>query len=497
MKGRGLLEKKANSYQNLCLRIRKFATEFKEIIGCSTLIWTLWFLQLDRPGWFDEFAVLANSTKASGITPGKSLDWLQSVPVGYYVLADFAVDLPQGHLILRVISALSVFAAALLIVRIGRNLPKYLQSALLVGLCINPIVSTYALAAKPYAVEILIGTAGYFLVQRRRHSLFFALIILGTPFTGSLVTFELILIAIVLIQKPVRRYFLLSTVFVICIYIMSRFTSIATQEVMKNSWFGQNEATLIKRLISGVGNFLWLPVSGLGILPENGSGDFYFYLSGLLIVCILVSIILVETKTPGKYIIFGNASIAVVLQGFQLLPAAGRLLLPLTFVIWLELMFVLKALKTWIGITACTLMAVLFIHQQLASLPQATLTSEKRVLAEILSKDLRIYSTQDFAPLVQYAEGRTNRLLSPNLLITKEGSGFLGSCRDLSLEKGDILIVPNEISEVKSSNLQLLAHENFFMYKVVKEFTIDQSPLDQSPLNCDYTYGNPSKPLLN
>jgi hypothetical protein len=497
MKGHRLLKKKSIPHQDFISGICKFGIESKELIGSSTLIWSLWFLQLDKPGWFDEFAVLANSTKTSGISPGESLDWLQSVPVGYFLLTNLIVDLPHSHLILRVISALSVFSAALLIVTIGKNLSKYLQSALLICLCLNPIVSNYALAAKPYAIEILIGIAGYFLIQRQRHSLFFALIILGSPFTGSLVTFELTLIGVVLIQRPLRKYFVFSAAFVFCIFIMSRFTSTDTQEVMKNSWFGQNEATLLKRLMSGVGNFLWLPVSGMGILPERGSGDFYFFLSGLLIILILVGFVLVRNNTPSKYVIFGNASIAVVLQGFQLLPAAGRLLLPLTFVIWLELIYVMKALRTWIRISTCALMAVLFIHQQLASLPQATFSSEKRVIAEIVSKNLRIYSTQDFAPLVQYVEGRAPRLLSPNLLITKEGSGFLGSCRDLSLEKGDVLLVPSEISADKSSNLKLLSHENFFIYTVVKKFTINQPPRDQSPLNCDYIYGNPSKPLLN
>jgi len=481
----------------LLIRTCKSLRDSKEIIGCSLVVWFIWLSQIDRPGWFDEFAVLANSRSSSGIITGKSLDWLQSMPVGYHFLTNLADNFSKGYLILRLISAFSIFIAAILIVGIGRNLPKYLQSSLLVFLCLNPIVCTYALAAKSYALEILIGAIAFSLVVRRKYSYFFAVIILGVPFTSSLVTFELAMICFVLIQKPLKFHLIFSCVFITCLFPFSKFTSGATQEVMRNSWFGNIETSLVNKIIAGVGNFLWLPVSGLGILPENGSSKPYFILSGLTISFILIAIFLAGDKSPGRYIMFGNALIAVVLQGLEILPAAGRLLIPLAFVIWLETMLVLKKISTSIAYPICILLSALFLYQNITSVPNATLSGEVSAISELANSASRIYSTQDFAPLVQYASQPTSKKLSPNLLIVGRDGGVLHSCQNVEFAEREILIVPTELSTDISSNLTLLIHENLYIYKVEKEFAIYRPSLSQVPLNCDYTFGNPSKPRLN
>ena len=479
------------------MRGGKSLQDSKEIVGCSLVVWSIWLSLINRPGWFDEFAVLANSRSNSGIISGKSLDWLQSMPVGYYYLTNLADNFPKGYLILRLISAISIFIAALLFVGIGKNLPKYLQSALLIFLCLNPIVCTYALAAKPYALEILIGAIAFSLVVRRRYTYFFAVIILGVPFTSSLVTFEIAMICVVIIQKPLRLHLILSCVFLACLFPLSKFTSVATQEVMRNSWFGNIETSLLKRIIAGVGNFLWFPVSGLGILPENGSSKPYFILSGLIISLILVAIFLAGNKSPGRYIMFGNTVIAVALQGFGILPAAGRLLIPLAFVIWLEIMLFLRKINTSITYCICILLSASFIHQNLSSMPKATFSGELSVISEISNRNSSFYSTQDYAPLVQYATQPKSNKLSPNLLIVSRDGGELNACQDMKFVNWDVLIVPTELSTDISSNLRLLAHENFYMYKVEREFTINQPPRNQVPLNCDYVFGNPSKPGQN
>jgi hypothetical protein len=129
--------------------------------------------------------------------------------------------------------------------------------------------------------------------------------------------------------------------------------------------------------------------------------------------------------------------------------------------------------------------------------PKATLSGELSAISELANSASRIYSTQDFAPLVQYASQPKSKKLSSNLLIVGRDGGVLTSCQNVELAERDILIVPTEFSTDISSNLTLLAHENLYIYKVEKEFAIYRPSLSQVPLNCDYTFGNPSKPRLN
>lgn len=487
----GKSPKENSAFLQICPNLWSF-----QLGAASVIIWLFWLSQVDRAGWYDEFAVISNTSEKKPISIGQSMDWLQSLPPGYYWLCRAFLKAEINGLIgIRLISAVATFAAALLILSLARTLSDTTKAILLMALCLNPVISQYALAAKPYALEILLGICAYWLLLMNRESLFLLLIFFSVPFTGTLAIFNCGLLIYAVLLKPNRRIILASMTYLIAVAITTQFTSNETQNLMRESWFGNMDFNLMSSLKGSLGNLLWLPVSGLGLFPEMGSSSRIYQLNIFTSVAVFCIVFLQKKKSPGRYIIALNLTGAVLLQTLQIAPAAGRLLLPMTYVIWLELAIWISRRDLQYKFAGSAVILFLVVSPKIGVTSNSNFGDQISLLKEQALTSGNFYSTQDFAPLVKFALRNTEAKLSPNLIIQTQNRENIYSCRDLRLNAGDTLILPRKVGQHKFESMVQKGNANFWVYSATKTLNIRQADQLLLPINCDYKFGNPASPM--
>jgi hypothetical protein len=283
--------------------------------------------------------------------------------------------------------------------------------------------------------------------------------------------------------------------YLIAVAMTTQFTSNETQNLMKESWFGNMDFNLVSNLKGSLGNLLWLPVSGLGLFPEMGSSSRIYQLNIITSVAVLCIVFLQKKKSPGQYIIALNLTGAILLQTLQIAPAAGRLLLPMTFVIWLELAIWISKRDLQYKYLGGAFILFLVISPKIGHTSNSNFGEEVSLLKKQALTSTNFYSTQDFAPLVKYALRNTEAKLLPNLVIQTKNAENIYSCQDLHLNVGDTLILSRKVGAQKFDSMTRRGNANFWVYSATKKLNIRKANQLLLPINCDYKFGNPALPL--
>ena len=144
--------------------------KFHYIAGLVPCLWHIQYL--NRNLWYDEAAVVDNAIRYNILHGRVGLDWLQTIPLGYFLLVKFFAELPMGLLFLRIISlsalfgSLSIFAFVLNNFRV-RKISIFLFTSFV---ALGPFIVNYATMVKPYMFDLLFTALALLVITKEgRH----------------------------------------------------------------------------------------------------------------------------------------------------------------------------------------------------------------------------------------------------------------------------------------------------------------------------------------
>jgi hypothetical protein len=476
------------------------------ILGLSLV--PTYYLRLQYSLWYDEAAVVENATNSSFSDLRAGLNWLQTIPVGYFAIAKFFLQFTFGVEILRVISLLSTLAGMFIAIK-HLFPPNTKWTTKWVFCCVvmwNPITITYGTMVKPYALEFLLGIVALYTYKKKKYH-FLVLLGAAAPLfsNSSIFLIFAVTIALVITQKKYLNAILVLglTLFSICISLF--FTSTGTKKMMTQVWFGEINDVGLRSFKSAIGNLGWLPVSGLGVLPESGSNSGYLLVS--LVTLFLILIFILFSRSDLKFILYLVLGFYICAQTFLLLPAAGRLMLGTSCLIWLLIVIRLDEFPRRIkqfGFSGL-LVAVVFSSFSTGTLFKVDGNSQiKEVTSHLEPKMLsgRIYSNLWAGPAAQYYLRKSTSVVNPNLIWFDDKSN-LAACRPLDLKVSDLIIF-DFVSDDNLMNLSLLKYlkpvkisKHSAIFYVVKEFHLNEVAFANRNLSCRYAWSNPQYLVLD
>lgn len=476
------------------------------VFSLTSLIVVTYSFRMQYSLWYDEAAVVENAKNLSFSELNEGLNWLQTIPVAYFALAKFLLQYSYGVEVLRMISACAFIFGTLVIVR--NLLPvetKFIYRLILAFVILgNPISITYATMVKPYALEFLLGVLAlyYFKTVNSR-----ALVLLGIvgPLISNSTTlmYAAIVVVAFLKNKQFKSALYMAAANFLATLISLYFTAAGTREMMKSVWFGDIEGIGIQSFKSAIGNLGWLPVSGLGLIPEKGSSSLYLYSS--LAILGLILAFACWPRTDYVKILCIAIGLIVVGQTLLLLPAAGRLMLGVSALIWLLILTHASQLKGKLGPLVATVVLMFVTSSSLLGnfwLNSVSSSHIKEVL-QVTSDQKnvgQIYTSLWAGPATRFYLDGSRDKLDPNLIwVGKETN--LVACRPAILRKGDLIAldyfpttVLKQISEVNSVK-PLSISFNSGLFEVTQDFPILGLIKPELQSGCMYNWLNPQFPV--
>jgi hypothetical protein len=487
------------------LRILQYAKYLYSIAFVLFLLIT-YFYRIRYSLWFDEAAVVENAKNLSFSDLNKGLNWLQTIPIGYFALAKFFLQFPLGVEILRMISVISFLIATYLAT--FKLLPlsaTYFHKALLSFiLLLNPIGITYATMVKPYAFEFLIGVLGIYYFKERSYNKLILLSVLAPLFSNtSILALGSIAIVLILKKRSINR-----AIFVICAFSSSSlvslfFTASGTRELMHLVWFGDLTGFGLESVKSAVGGIGRLPFSGLGLIPQSSTNILYPYLSAVLFVILLAFIS--KARTDLIYVLFAALSLSFFGHALLLIPAAGRLLLGISGLIWIILFIRIAELGKKTAYFACSIIILLVSTSGFLSKAWVNPIGMSQLKETISTIDSQEHSGRLFAslwagPATKYYFSKSILEFNPNTLWV-DRDPKLQSCQPVVLKESDLIILDN-IPSSTLNRVELLPYlkkvtiiGNSGVFEVTQATSLPGISQPEENVSCMYYASNPQYPI--
>ena len=470
------------------------------------LLSVTYFYRIRYSLWFDEAAVVENAKNLAFSDLNKGLNWLQTIPIGYFTLAKFVLQLPWGVEILRMISIIAFLVGATVATR--ELLPTsatYIHKAFfLFALLLNPISITYATMVKPYAFEFLIGILGIYFFKKKSHTSLILLSSLGPLFSNtSIIILSSIAVVLFFKDRQMRK-----AIFMICAAAFSSlvslfFTAPGTRDLMQLVWFGYVSGIGPESVKSAVGGLGRLPFSGLGIIPQSSTNVIYPYLSFTLLIILLVFIR--KARTNFIWVLFAALTLSFLGHALLIIPAAGRLLLGISGLIWIVTF--IRIFELGKKCTYITYGIVILFVSSSGLLSQAWLnpTGISQVKETISAIDAqrhtgRIYTSLWAGPATKYYLGKSNLAFNPNT-IWVDGDPKLQACQPVVLMKSDLIVLDN----VPGSTLKRVALLPYLReitsfgssgaFEVTQSILIPAISHPEEHVSCMYYSSNPQFPI--
>jgi hypothetical protein len=483
--------------------------QFGKFLYAVTFLFLLsvtYFYRIRYSLWFDEAAVVENAKNLTFSDLRKGLNWLQTIPIGYFVLTKFVLQFPLGVEILRLISMIAfVIGAAVATRKLLPTGATYIHKAsFLFILLLNPVSITYATMVKPYAFEFLIGILGIYFFKEKNQKGLILLSFLAPLFSNTGIII-LISIALVLFFKDrqIRK-----AIFMICAASLSSsmslfFTASATRELMQLVWFGYVSGVGPESVKSAVGGIGRLPFSGLGIIPQSSTSVIYPYLSFILLIILLVFIR--KARTDFIWVLFTALTLCFLGHALLIIPATGRLLLGISGLIWIITYIRIFDLgKKTSYLTFGTIF--LFVSSSgLLSQSWLNSTGNSQVKETISVIDVqmytgRIYSSLWAGPATRYYLGKSNSAFNPNT-IWVDRDPKLEACQPVVLRRSDLIILDN-IPASTLDRVKLLPYlkeittiGNSGAFEVTQSTSIPGISSPKEHVSCMYYDSNPQFPI--
>ncbi len=473
--------------------------------AATVMLLFTYLLKVKQGAWYDEAALIDNAKNKNIGDLRIGLNWLQTIPIGYFLLAKSILQIGIGVEILRVISIVAFVSGTIVAVR---NLfPPYANAFhksifAFVVLC-NPISITYATMVKPYAIEFLISILGLVLFKREKYRALIALALIGPMFSNS-TGILLVSIAVVIFFK--QRKLVSAAIIVMCAgastLLSLYFTAPGTREMMKSVWFGDIQQVGLSSLKSAIGSLGWLTVSGLGLLPESGSSQRYFFLSTIIFMFLITFALYLRSDL--SWVLFIALGISVLAQTLLLIPITGRLLLGISGLIWCLIIISVSQLPKFplvaavliiLGVTNSALNSGAWMNANGNSDVKEVVTAIKANTEMNL-----VYTNLWAAPATHFYLDDPTLKYSSNIIWIGENSTLV-ACQKMELKESSFIFLDN----VANSTLigigrlpyleKMITIDNTGVYKVNKTHSIPGLGEPDKEISCMYHWSNPRFPL--
>jgi hypothetical protein len=455
--------------------------------------------------WYDEAAVVENARNLSILDYIDGLNWLQSIPIGYFLIAKLVLNLSFGVELLRIISLLFFILGSVIAVRFifGKPINSILGLPLLLVLLINPISITYATMVKPYALEFLLGMTALALYKYRQFRTLIFLGLLGPLFSNTFFIMHLCIGAAILLFH--RKYWYALFVGVSSLFtqlITLQITSSKTRQIMNEVWFGGEIHTGFRTLRMALGNIGWLPVSGLGIIPEAGGSRSYLIVS--LTILTLLFFFVVGQRDELRLVLVLNFAAFIVGQTLLLFPAAGRLMLSTAGLIWilifLRLSTFTKGIQKSISWTLVSIVTFSALVSRVAINPvgNSSIKSAVSYLPESATPD-NLYTNLWSGPATYFYLNELKDRFNPNTVWLENNLGLTG-CTEGDLKINDVIVLDNVTTPLNIPDKQIGSFEIFYedrssaLIRVIQPLKLEKTPTFGNDLSCRYNSRNPNLP---
>jgi len=448
--------------------------------------------------WYDESALVENLKNSSVSSYFLGLNWLQTVPFGYFLIAKVFFLTPYGLIVCRL---LSLFFLVLSIILVDRHLiqgkknPNLRYTFLFLSI-VNSVTIKYGTDVKPYTLELLFSVLSFLVVKSQKIKQIFLLILL-IPFFSST---GFILLSASLLASGIIYRKLKYIVFFFCNLIFTFFISLlvplTTRTQMKNVWFGTENSFTLSSLKGAIGNLLWYATSGFGLLPDN-FGWPHSYLISAALTTIIGLVIMFHFKFEILHLtLLLSGLIMIFLQFCHFAPIAGRLFLGFSLLA-LYLFLDSLTLKTLRTISIISICFALIVNSQTLRVDKIRIY----IKPTDINTNSKIYTDLNLGPEIKFMLGKSGFILEENLIIGVE-NGKIYTCKENEFNKGDMAflsrpLASNLVNSRFDSNLKVTKITDM-VTKVIfqSNYTSIESQLGEFYLECNYIFRNPNKPKL-
>lgn len=469
------------------------------------MLFITYLLNVKQGAWYDEAALIDNAKNKNIEELRFGLNWLQTIPFGYFVLAKSILQIGIGVEILRAISIFAFLLGTIVAVRtlFPADVSSYYKSIFAFAVLCNPVSITYATMVKPYAIEFLISILGLSFYKLEKFRALILLALIGPLFSN---TTGILLVSIAVVMFLKHRRLVNSTMIVMCVgtstFISLHFTAPGTREMMKSVWFGDIQQVGLSSLKSAIGSLGWLPVSGLGLLPESGSGQGYFFLSTILLLFLIAFAL--NLRFDLSWVLFIGIGISILGQTLLLIPITGRLVLGVSSLIWFLIIVRVSRVPNF-SIFAAALIILGVTNSALNSGAWLNANGKSAVkeVVSVIKTDIeknQVYTNLWAAPATHFYLNDPSLKYSPNMIWIGENSSLVG-CQKMELKESDLIFLDN----VPGSTLigvgalpyleKVITIDNTGVYKVIKTHPIPGLAEPNKEISCMYHWSNPRFPL--
>jgi hypothetical protein len=450
--------------------------------------------------WYDEAAVIINAKDMSVSEYFHGLSWLQTSPVGYFLLIKALLGLEFGILAGRFISLILLLITVMLVDReylskIKNVSLSYLALAIFM---VNSVSLRYATDVKPYTLELFLSISFLVAAKKNQVGLLIFLSFITPLFSST--AFIVGFAALVVYGKKYRetRNLISLITIVLMMFVVSKFVPPHTRNVMTNEWFGNSSPDVYRGIRSFVGGIFWLPTSGTGWIPDDLATSYplKYELSALIFLIALAVITFRQIRSSEFHVLLISGSLLALFNIFRILPPAGRLIQGIAMLFSLLLFTSIGTFRKSKIQTA--ILTPLVLISVLANMEMKT--SQYSPLASIQNtgKTISVYSNLETAPEIQYLASKHSIELNWNI-ISISLSGELKGCQNAVMQKGDRVYLRNA-GESKSFRLTGFVYRSinpqFGYYAATQKVSISQIPEAQKVLECMYLYRNPEIRLV-
>jgi hypothetical protein len=446
--------------------------------------------------WYDEAALVENAYNVKISDFNNGLNWLQSIPPGYFLISKIILELPFGIYVGRVISLIFLASSAFLVNKYllpteSRKVTRFLIIGIIM---LNSTSLKYGTDFKPYSAEMLFSLL--FIVVYKNPSLrkFLLLAVLAPWFGVTTFISGFACIILTIYYSRNIKYIIPFLILTLNVFLVSSLTPLNTQKEFRIAWFGSYEDSFLNSLKSAVGGLLWFPTSGLGWIFDNQLGAHTYAASGLtmLLVCFTIFIFSKnDRKLPVLLICF---ALITMIHTMRIMPVAGRLFQGLSV---LMLVVFFTSIEKFISngkprmiviglvITICALsLGHKYQHATILNTGLPTNTQQ------------RIFADIDNAPEIKYFVSRQFMKLEPNLITGVTNKKVL-TCKEIEFLKGDLVVTSlHTLGEVTDNFgervfMQVDSRNNGSSVFQVKKAHVSSTTLQiQDKLECKYKFRN-------
>lgn len=460
--------------------------------------------------WFDEAAVLDNSSKFGFFESTRNLNWLQAFQPGYSIIVRQILGLPFSIYILKLLSLTSLFGAIIIFKRIFCLL-KIRPSLFLVFsflICFNKFSLEYGTMVKPYMFDLLSCSLVIYALITNRNFVLFSVLILTPVISTTFFPLSLAVILYLIKCKKFKFGSLLFSFISLEILFITYFKNHGIDQLFKEVWFGN---TSVYSFANFKGTIYQVFAIIAETLDENQPSQLVRRIQVLMLIILSLTMWIFRDKilatNKKEFLMFFEIAIyyalfIFALQILHIAPIVLRLNFPL---IVLASLAALILLNEHFGLTTRCLLAIFVAVAFNNALKfEKTNSGVHELLRDGLTLEKRRIFTDIWSgPGTNFLLNRSNMIMVYADVFVDRKNGTLIRCPQslISIESGDYVIVdiPKVFSDqipTTVNGLDLVAYiDGTALYKFKRDSQIQKSSSIQNAIFCRYMLENPNFPM--